>query len=405
MSYSIKKAGVPFVPKINVDPDLTGKADNFSIIYINDNTKDETQVDGDFVESTTIPGLYFAPAITINDVGSYTINIANDTDGLGNVSSPVVVTQASIDDVNTAITNLQTTADSISSEVDGLNGESLTDIKNTLTKINDLIKDTTSTLTIDGDETANILVGSEIVGDNGGKGTVESVSYDGTNTIIILRPTEGTFEAGENIKSDGNSITGAVVSFDASAIDSVMEFVDSINDALKDGASGLSALSGFTDDIENMLLGTQYLADGVTENPFYDENNPGVAKESTLKDALATLQTDISNGVTTVTDAISNQADASVEGTLAYQIAAVKSVVDANKTTLEDSGYGLEALAAKIDDLSSSDNQDVLDELANDTYGLSALQTLISGIDTKVDNLDTKLDTINSNTKRAYAFV
>ena len=96
-----------------------------------------------------------------------------------------------------------------------------------------------------------------------------------------------------SIEANLNALKALIDDEDGATVNSVMEWVEKIDAALVDGTSGLSALSGFTDDIENMMVGTEFLADGSTANPFYDENNPGVAKEASLVAALSTLQDNI----------------------------------------------------------------------------------------------------------------
>jgi len=404
MSYSVKKAGVPFVAKINVNPDLTGIAANFSMFYIDDATKTKTAVTGSFVESVDAPGLYFSPTVTIPAVGDYTVNIVNTTDGLGNISSPVVVAAATIDDVDTAITNLRTVADTIAADVNGLNGTTLDGIRTSLADIKTLINDTTDgVVTIAG--TAGVTLVSAMTvtgGTSGATATVTSSSYDGTNTTILLSNVTGTFVAGENLLDSTSAVIGVIGTYTFNTVNSVLEFVSQLDAALANGGSGLAALAGYTDDIENMLTGTRLLADGVTANPFYDATNPGVAKESSITAALATIQTDIANAQT----AIVANSDAN-KNTLATAIAAVQTVVDANSASLSSAVSGLPALKTLIDTLQTSvnsGNTNVLAEINNATYGLAAIETKLVTMDGKLDTIVSTVSNI-SGTNTATAFI
>lgn len=326
MSYSIKKAGVAFKTKLGTNADLTGQAANFSAYFIKDADGTKTDITASFVEDVNTAGLYMVET-TIPNAGDYTMVIKNDTIGMGNHEAPIVVVNATIDDVKVVVDNLATTLSTVAADVDGLNGQDLTDIKTTLASIKTLIDDE-----------------------------------------------------------------------DGATVNSVMEFVEQINDSLSNGGEGLSALAGYTDDIENMLVGTEFLADGVTANPFYDATNPGVAKESSLANALVTIQDAISDAQIALENAIINAKDAIITETTAIRL-----VVEANKHHLEDSGYGLDALKSLIDgvatDISTSETN--ISNILNDaTNGLGAIKTeLIS----RFDNVDAKLVTIEDKVEAGAA--
>ena len=205
-----------------------------------------------------------------------------------------------------------------------------------------------------------------------------------------------------DIKATLDSITTLLINDGTESVDSVMEFVNSINDALVDGASGLTALAGYTDDIENMLQGTQYMADGVTANPFYDAVNPGVAKESTLAEGLTSLQTDIS---VFRTSAETKAAD------IQAAVNAVKVVVDGSSAILNDAGYGLENLKVLIDAMATNvelHGTNITALLTDGTSGLAAIKTEIvtrfDAVDGSLAGLHTKIDDL-TNAKGFTAFV
>jgi len=120
---------------------------------------------------------------TIPTPGDYTIQIGTTNEGElplgGNIESPVVVIASSIDDIATAVTNLQSTADAIAADVDGLDGDTLVELKDQLESIETLIDSNEDVLTIPGDETANVSVGDAITGSSSGAtATVESITFD-----------------------------------------------------------------------------------------------------------------------------------------------------------------------------------------------------------------------------------
>ena len=318
MSYSVKKAGVAFKTKLGTNADLTGQAANFSAYYIEDATGTKTDILTAFTEDTNTAGLYIVDT-TIATAGDYTIVINNSTIGMGNHEAPVVVVNATIDDVKLVVDDLATTIATVAADVDGLNGDTLLSLKDDIAAVSALIND----------------------GDTSGTATT------------------------------------------------VLDFVTQINNALSGGGSGLSALEGFTDDIENMLVGTEFLADGTTANPFYDATNPGVAKESSLQAALVALQGNITASQTALELAITTAKDAVIVKTDALQV-----VADANKALLEDAGFGLGALKVLIDDISTGvqiAETNILNVLNDATNGLVAIKTELV---TRFDSVDAKLLTI-----------
>ena len=325
MSYSVKKAGIAFKAKVETGPDLSGIADGFSVLYINDLDGAKTDITGAFTESADVAGLYFSPEITIPAVGDYTLVITNVDAGMDNYPTPIVVTSASIDDVKGAVDALQVTANTIAADVDGLDGQNLQDIKDNLAAIKLLIDD-----------------------------------EDGT------------------------------------AVNSVMEFVAQIDAALADSGTGLAALAGFTDDVENMLLGTEFLADGA-DNPLFGADNASL--KALIESNLIQLQTDI----TTAKDAVIASIDASKTEIL-DAVAIVKTVVDANEAKLTDAGYGLEALKVLLDTIVTnvdSTKTDIMAVITDATKGLVGIyDTMVSrfdSVDSQLATIDSKVDAIGGS--------
>jgi len=268
----------------------------------------------------------------------------------------------------------------VAADVVNLDGASLSTIQTNIQNVVSLIDDPTKTVavTVSGDETALLATGAVISNKAAGAGTftgtVDSSTFDGTNTIVNFSNVDATVGLGD-------LVVGDVLS----------EFINKINADLTTGASSLSVLSGYTDDIENMINGTKFLNDGVTANPFYDATNPGVAKESSLTSGLTNIQTALETSLTDAQAAI--QAD----------IAAVKTVVDANATVLTDAGFGLAALKTLIDTASTTNatnTTNVLALLNDSTNGLSAinanLTTRFDSVDTAVASLQTKADGLSA---------
>lgn len=400
MGYSVKKAGVGFKAKVETSADFTGQAAGFSAFYIDDATGTKTDITGSFTEDANAAGLYFSPTVTIPTVGDYTIVINNSSAGMDNHPTPIVVTGATIDDVKTVVDDLATTLAVVAADVDGLNGQDLQDLKDQVSAVKTLIDDSSDIqLTFTGDETGVLSVGETATGDtSGATGTVQSVSYDAGSgeTTVVVTGTTGTFTSGETVNDGTTSTTASVDTVVINSVNSVLEFVKQIDAALSGGGTGLSALEGYTDDIENMLLGTEFLADGTTSNPFYDATNPGVAKESSLYSVLSTLQGNISTAVSTLETDITNAKDAIIVKTDAIQ-----AVVDANKLTLENAGYGLSALKDLIDGVATdvgTAETNILNVLNDASNGLanirSEMNTRFDTVDAAIADIDTAIGNI-----------
>jgi hypothetical protein len=432
MAYSVKKAGVSFKTKVNVDPDLTGKAANFALTYYDDSASGtEIVVSGSFVESVDIPGLYFSPDVTVASAGDYTFNIANSVDGLGNVSVPVVVVSATVDDVKVALDAAQTDITAIRDTTDLLNtaelegiSEKITEVQTTVNSVNDLIVNKTANLTFSGvDETANLVVGDDVLGNTSGAiGKVVS-SVFGTDTVVGIESVVGTFEAGETITGTGTSGAVSSVANGNAAVDSVMEFVSEINAALENGASGLSALAEFTDNLELMLEGKAYTdTNGVSVSESDSKGlseifaeivangvDIGTAQTSITNVGIAvgTLQTSVDDGFIAIEASVA-AFKLSVEG----KVDDVKTVVDANSVTLSSGVHGNAALKSLLDTLTTNlglvddDADAIIATLADGTFGLSAIKTLLNTMDGKLDSIEGKVDdlvtSVGSSTAKVF---
>jgi hypothetical protein len=436
MAYSVKKAGVQFYITVDTGADLIGAGANFSLVVRN-NTNGDTSTGittGSFSELAESPGTYQA-AVTVSNAGDYTVIIKNPTNNLGNITAPLIITNATIDDIYLAVDTLEEISTNIFNEVKNLDGDSIAGVQESISNLNleiqnisGLLANKTAILKFAStDESGKVDVGTIVTGqDSAAVGRVESVNYDGTDTFVNLSQVVGEFVASgtaEQISGDGGTTTSGVdtVVYGNTATDTLMEFVERINESLN-SEDGLAVISGYTDDIENMLQGTEFLKDG-SDNPFYDAANPGVANESTLVEALATLQSNITtaeNNVNSHTDLLVGANSDTSTGTLFGDLYLLKTVVDANRTHLEDSGYGLAALETLLNSVETtlgtptdvaggftvySKIAGVTSELANGTYGLSAIKTFLESMDDKLDSIEGKVDDIIQGASGARVFV
>lgn len=411
MSYSVKKAGIPFYVKVDTGPDLTGYAANLQAYYIDDATGTKTNVAGSFVEDANTPGLYRLE-VTIPSTGDYTI-VVRDLSGAGvNVAAPIVVTQATIDDVKNVVDQLSVTLSNVETQVNtldqGVINQIETDVQTvqgTLNEVKQLINDTDDlAIVVSGDETGILTPGATVTGStSGATGYVHTATYDSVNneTQVVLHWTSKAaginFQAGETLTDGTNTTTGTITSVVTGVVNSVLEFVTELNAALQDGASGLAALKGYTDDVENLLLGVATLADG-TANP-------------TAGKGLAQIYDRLDSGLTQLTSDLANvqaaiQADiAAAKVAIQNDIANVQSVVDSNSALLNDSSNGLAALKTALDNLStqlSTHDTDIKAILQAADGGLADIKsTMIArfdAVDSALNTISNKVNTIQSTT-------
>ena len=156
----------------------------------------------------------------------------------------------------------------------------------------------------------------------------------------------------------------------ADGIISLRELLNDINAGGDSRDAVIAALTASTDksaaDVKAMLKGDEFLSDGTTANPLFGKGLDEIFAEIVASKVA-----------------------------LDAAIAATKSVVDANKASLENAGYGLAALATKIDTLAAANGDDIAAVsalLTSTDFGLAALKTLIT---TRFDAVDSKLNVID----------
>ena len=409
---AIRKAGVEFYPGVGVSPDLTGLANTMSAKYKLHGSATYTNVSAPFVENN--PGTYSVP-VTISAVGDYQFIIESTDSNIENLEGNILVTAASIDDVNNAVTNLQSDIDSIKTQVDLLDeasvnniGSQLTNVSKTVDQIKTLIDNDNYGYTVPSDVTLEFTVG-ELVEDP--SNTPETAVVKQSRFDSVANVTYITLEDETALWNDGTTTMKIgpqtfTSTFVANPLDSVMEFVQAINDSLGTGGGSLSAIAGYTDNLELMLEGKAYT--DTTGNPVDATTSKGlieifdriVATETDAANNLTTLRGDIttlSNKVDTQTTTLTNTIESN-KTTIITDLNAVYTIVNANKAFLENGTSGLTAIKNAIDTLSTdvSDSETNLTAILNDnTNGLTAIKSAILN---KLDLMDAKLDNIGGAT-------
>jgi hypothetical protein len=272
----------------------------------------------------------------------------------------------------------------------------------------------------------------------------DMTSVKGQVDVLDEAELNGIAEQATSIQTTVDNIKTLINDGDGATVNSVMEFVEAINNALTTGGSSLSVLAGYTDNLELMLEGKAYT--DTEGNAVSEEDSKGLAEIfaaitsngtdiATANAAITALQTSVNTHTTTITDAISASQTAvetaitNAKASIETNVAAVKTVVDSNAALLADAGFGLEAiknlivtadaavdtLAARFDDGGDVEvrfdaidsaianiDADIVAAITTVTDAVSATQTAIqtdianlsSSLDTKYAALDSKLDTI-----------
>jgi peptidoglycan hydrolase CwlO-like protein len=419
---SVKKAGIEFYAKIDTNRDLIGAESQFSAEVIVDadgsilsdgsNGTNGTVSIGAFSEVGST-GIYRAP-ITLPDEGDYTVSV-KWTDGTDTeyIPFPVEIKSADMSDIKDLIDALQADMKDVKDQVDvldeaELNGiaEQVQSVDEAVNNIKALVAEYVGSFEISGDETGLLTVGSTVSGDtSGATGEITAVVYDaGTDiTGVTVDSQEGVFVTGETVSVGRSSSTGTITTVSNNPVNSVMEFVEAINSALTEGGSSLDVLASYTDNLELMLEGKEYV--DTEGNTVSAEDSKGLAEiyaaiEANGVDiadnntAIANLSTDVANLKTSVegkVDAVQSTLDGMLDETdsdsLVSKLNAVKTAVEANQTTLEDAGYGLEALKNLIDTVDTN-----LDGLIADFADGGRLEVRFDTIDTTLDNLSTAIN-------------
>jgi hypothetical protein len=311
------------------------------------------KLDGSADEFTVVEGTFseetpgfYSIPMTIAAKGVYLVNISSSDAAISPVSNYAVVNGVNIDDINDAIAVAQGDITAIKSQVDALDESVVNGISDKVTALDAKLTDLGVLLTDENDP----------------------------------------------------------------AVTSLKELLLQITEAGSDRDGVLSTLTNFTDDIEIMLRGDEFLSDGVTANPFYGKTTADVY--DSLQEATSYIHGAVSD--------IKTQIIADAQATrdlLVQKIADVKTLVEANQSELGNVDYGLSALKAALvtitentststEDLLEainesettvittlhSDRDVILGALNDGTNGLAAIK---SAVMTKLDTIESKVDLIS----------
>ena len=354
---AIKKAGVEFFAKIDTNRDLIGKESEFTAEVIVDadgsiltDASDNASI-GTFTEVGST-GIYRAP-ITLTDEGDFTVSVkwtdTDDSDKHEYIPFPVEVKSADMSDIKALIDALQTDMTAVKGQVDTLDEEEL-------------------------------------------NGIAESVSDLASHVATV----EGLLDGDDN-----------------ASLQVLKDLLDQIA-----GTEGLDAIKGFVDNVELMLEGKEYT--DTEGNVVAADDSKGLIEIfnaitsngtdiATANAAITDLDGDVANFKTSVEGLIGTADDAADAATLFGKIRAsresieaksdaIKTVVDANKATLEDAGYGLDALKTLIETCDTA-----VDTLVTDFADGGRLEVRFDDIDTAIANVNTAVTDARDDITTAIA--
>ena len=328
------KAGVAFPISLDTTPDRVVVPENILVKYsLANSTNTPTLSAG----TTTAKGDgAYVHMATINQVGYYLVNVFLPGDGVTsddeNINLSVLVTNATVDDVYTLVGTVDAKIDAIKTQVDLL------------------------------DEATLNALNSEI-------GLVKTKLTD----IVALI-------------SDEND----------AGITSLKELLQQLSTSVAGSNSSLTAIDGCiraaTDDIENMIAGTEFLANG-SPNPFFGNTNVdimdalnamGVTLQQAIDDAKASVLTKIDDA----------------KALLAADIAAVQAVVDANSDLLSSDVFGLAKLMSTLEAFKSAETNHFTTVVDAINAISTALSGTNSGLASKLDTIETKIDVVTTIVKK-----
>lgn len=329
------KAGIAFPLQLDTTPDRATIAPEDIIVKYS--LANSTNIPTASVGSTiTKDNGNYVHMLTINQVGYYTVNVFLPGDGLTsddeNISVTVLVTNATVDDVYTLVGTVDGKIDAIKSQVDLLDEATLNGL-------------------------------------NAQIGTVQTKLSD----IVALI-------------SDEND----------AGITSLKELLQQLSTSVGASNSSLSAIQSYitaaTADIENMIKGTDTLADG-SANPFKGNTNIDIM------DALSAMGVTLQQAIDDAQTAVLAKID-TAKAELAVDIAAVQAVADANSDLLSSDVYGLAKLMTTLDAFKSAESNhfttvvDAIDAISQ------ALSTTNGGLSSKLDTIESKVDEVKAIVKK-----
>lgn len=329
------KAGIPFPLQLDTTPDRATIAPEDIIVKYSlaNSTNTPTTSTGNTIVKDN--GNYVHMA-TINQVGYYTVNVFLPGDGVTcddeNISTTVLVTNATVDDVYTLVGTVDGKIDAIKSQVDLL----------------------------------------------------DEATLNGLNTQI------------GNVQTKLQDIVALISDENDAGITSLKELLQQLSTSVAGSNSSLTAIQSYitaaTDDIENMIKGTDTLADG-SVNPFKGNTNIDIMEA--LNSLGVTLQQAISDAETAVLAKID-----AAKADLVADIAAVQAVADANSDLLSSDVYGLAKLMTTLDAFKSAETNhfttvvDAINAISSASSGSTA------ALSTKLDTIETKVDEVKAIVKK-----
>lgn len=202
-----------------------------------------------------------------------------------------------------------------------------------------------------------------------------------------------------------NDIATAVGTVDAKLVElkalmsdetdpAVVSLRELLNDIVAAGSSRdsvIAALTSYTDELEIIVRGDEFMEDGVTPNPFYNKTSRHVydlleSSSTTLLGTINDIKADI------IADALANR------NAIETKINAMKVVVDANAALLGSTDFGLSKLKdmlVTIDQNTAGGTQSIIDLLNDAENGLSAIKVALDGklniIINKVDGVQRRV--------------
>lgn len=276
---------------------------------------------------------FYSSPLTLTTPGSYLISIASTDSRVDDVDGYVTITAATVDDVQAAIAAAQLDITAMKAQVDTLDEATVNNIANQVTAV---------------------------------------------DTKLV-------------------ELKGLLSDTDDAAVVSLRELLLDIQNAGSSRDSVITALTHFTDDLEAMVRGDEFLNDGVTANPFFGKTGHDIYDQlvdstSFIHGAISDTKTALETDAHTTRDLIVGKVDA------------IKAVVDANSGTLENATYGLAAIKALLDNINSNTaggTQSIIDMLNDAENGLAAIKTSIMDKLTTIEGKVDGIATAQSNYTRA----
>lgn len=325
----IKKTNVAFPLTIDTHPDrVIANPNDISVKYLKAGSGNaEVEFTQDIVPMAQ-KGTYSTMPV-INEAGYYHLFItipADDKFVEENYSIPVYVSDSTLDDIYQAISASDSKIDEIKRQVDVLDEEAINGVKDAVASIDTQLK-----------------------------ALAELTNDESNDAIVSLRELLKELQT----STDNNK----------SLLTSIQTFV-----------------TAATDDIENMIKGSDKLADG-TDNPFKGNTNIDIMQK------LTSINTYIGTQVANLASTLSSKMD-DVKDSLSVELSAIKVTVDTNKSHLTHEVHGLSKMMEKLGEIDSFIRQGNVNVVTGINEIKSELSTINTGIHTKLDSIEGKTDQI-----------